>query len=53
MDNSPFSTLNSCGNSSIEVLRMNLPTRVTRGSSLVTSFAAVASAMSVRIGRNL
>ena len=46
-------TLKSCGSSSRLVLRMKRPTRVTRGSSLVTSLAAVASAWSTIHGAEL
>ena len=46
-------TLKSCGNSSSEVLRMNRPTGVTRGSSRVTSLAAPASLWFTYIERNL
>jgi hypothetical protein len=49
---SPFSTLQVCGSSSMRTLRMNLPTRVTRGSSFCAHCAPSASA-SVRIERSL
>jgi hypothetical protein len=45
IDISPRSTLNSCGSSSRLVLRMNLPTLVTRSSSALIWRAALASAL--------
>ena len=45
-DISPFSILTSCGNSSIEVLRIKRPTRVTRGSLRVTTLRASGSRIS-------
>lgn len=51
-DISPESTLNSCGNSSIELRRRSRPTRVTRGSFRVTTRRAVGSIVSLYIERN-
>ena len=46
---SPFTTLMSCGNSSIRVFRRTLPTRVTRGSFTVAHRALPLFSASTRI----
>lgn len=53
IDMLPASTLNSCGSSSMLVLRMKRPTRVMRSSSRVVWRSALASVLSVYIERNL
>ncbi|WP_088311174.1 3-hydroxyacyl-CoA dehydrogenase family protein [Novosphingobium sp. B 225] len=50
---SPFNTLSSCGNSSIDVRRRNRPIRVTRSSSRRADCAPSASASTCRIDLNL
>ena len=47
---SPLTTLISCGSSSIEVLRRNWPTRVTRGSSAILNIGPAASLCAISSG---